>query len=316
MFFIIVAIALLSLITVLFLREGTGRGRYITVCVAASMVLLVVGYAQWLLREATLSPDALPFIILLYAGLLGLIAWSAYRASAGHEKDAITLDVQARELIKQTTQGLTYMTPPVDDNNALAPARWDEQMIVRQLQNLSQRPASIPHYIESLKERFIIRQEYRTAQERIQFLKTILEQLNTAKALQLALDDLQFHALEREVKRLGLEQQRQNLTTQQATQLELDKLRAEKEALALRLEITRLQRQIREEENPSSPPPKPSPEEERVQQRTRLEAELERLRQAKAEAEAKATSDEEKIKIANMYDDQLDRVMQDLRKYL
>ena len=65
----------------------------------------------------------------------------------------------------------------------------------------------IPHYIESVKERFIMRQHDRTAETRIQFLKRQIEQLKLAKEFQQTVDDLEMLALEKQkrIKLLQLE---------------------------------------------------------------------------------------------------------------
>src|SRR5690242_8348837 len=62
--------------------------------------------------------------------------------------------------------------------NVVLPAQWDEPAITRQLQQLrDQRPAVIPHFVQSVKERWILRQDDRTAEVRLRFLKTQIEQL-------------------------------------------------------------------------------------------------------------------------------------------
>ena len=62
-------------------------------------------------------------------------------------------------------------------------------------------PPVIPHFVESVKERWIVRQDDRTAEVRLQFMKRQLEQLKLAKDCQQTIDDLQLLSLEK-VKRI------------------------------------------------------------------------------------------------------------------
>ncbi|HEY4491141.1 MAG TPA: hypothetical protein VI958_04030, partial [Acidobacteriota bacterium] len=50
---------------------------------------------------------------------------------------------------------------------------WNETAITAQLRQLrNEKPALIPHFVESITERLIIRQDDRTAQTRLAFLRT------------------------------------------------------------------------------------------------------------------------------------------------
>jgi hypothetical protein len=222
----------------------------------------------------------------------------------------------------QTRTPQNYTEPPIDvlpgwsnmDNNPVVPQHWDEQLISQHFSILRNRPAALSHYFSSVLERFVLRQSDETAQVRTQFLRTQLDQLKLAKELHTALDDLTLHQLERDIRRRTLELQRQDLDNKQQQQQELAQLVHQQEKLKVKLEITKLSRQIKEEETPSPPPL--STEQQRAQKRAFHEAEIARKQDAKRKAVDQATTEDEKRRIANMHDDSIEREMEELSKYL
>src|SRR5438034_3426616 len=53
----------------------------------------------------------------------------------------------------------------------MVPSHWDETAVTAQLTQLRQhRPSLVPHFVDSIKERFIVGQDNRTAQARLRFM--------------------------------------------------------------------------------------------------------------------------------------------------
>jgi hypothetical protein len=203
----------------------------------------------------------------------------------------------------------------MDKDDLMLPQRWDENLITRQLTDLRDRPPALSHYVSSVMDRFVLRQTDQTAKVRSQFLRTQIDQLKLAKEFHTALDDLTLHQIERDIRQRGLEIERQDLDNKQQQQQELTALQHQQEKLRVQLEIARLSRQIKEEEIPP-PLPVSNPVDERAQKRSFHEAEIARKREAKARAVDQAPTEEDKARVANMYDDSIEREMAELSKFL
>jgi uncharacterized membrane protein YidH (DUF202 family) len=176
------------------------------------------------------------------------------------------------------------------------PQRWDETFIAGQLLEVGDRPPVLTHYVDSVLDRFVLRQDERTAQARLKFLQVQLEQLKLAKTFAISLDDLQFHALERDIRHRELELKRQDLDNRQERQAGLDDLRH-------KLELAELKKKIRDLEASAPPPAPPSRQEIRQQQMAECEAELRQLEEEEERWIARSKADDEKREWQNRYTD-------------
>jgi hypothetical protein len=243
------------------------------------------------------------FLILGAACLLiGLVVSANKKQAAGPQKPGVTL--------QPYNPGALDMPSNMPSNISL-PTQWDELAITRQLQQLRDRkPNLIPHYIDSVKERWIVRQDDRTGQVRLQFLKIQIEQLKLTKEFQQTVDDLELLSLEKtkRIKTIELETEEIDIKKRGLTQKE--KLEALREQKKLELEIAQLDKQINEIKKPSmAAEPELTAEEKRVRERQSCE---ERLANYKAEKQKALQVDDadERVLRVNAIDDAIQREME------
>lgn len=205
------------------------------------------------------------------------------------------------------------------------PKQWDEKFILEQLEQARNRPSVVGHYLDRLKERFVLRADNRTAQERIKFIRTVIEHLRVRKEFHVAVDDLQLHDLEREIRKRKLELEREGLESRSKAQGELADLELERDKLKLKVEMAQMTKEIDElnappPAPPPPPPPPPSREEGRKRKRAESEQRIKDLRRDKAadlvRLQAVGTSEEEIKRRENMWDDAIAREEEELRKWL
>ena len=192
-------------------------------------------------------------------------------------------------------------------SNISLPTQWDELAITRQLQQLRDRkPNLIPHYIDSVKERWIVRQDDRTGQVRLQFLKIQIEQLKLTKEFQQTVDDLELLSLEKtkRIKTIELETEEIDIKKRGLTQKE--KLEALREQKKLELEIAQLDQQIDGIKAPHKSEAKLSPEEQKAKDRSACEAKIQSLKQEKQKA-LKIDDEDERLLKVNAVDAALER---------
>jgi len=195
--------------------------------------------------------------------------------------------------------------PPVD-NQFKTPRvadTWDIQAIDVDLRSLRGQRDPLTHYVESVIDRHIMRQDEKTAAVRIGLLKKKVEELQLGKQYLEAIDDLQLHALEREIKRLKLEIEQQSLRDQHERQRELQSLQHQ-------LQIAQLKKQIWELEHPAQQPRESSVEERRQQAAAKLQAEVNTAQAALADLRNERTaklndpalSEPDRRRIMNQYE--------------
>ena len=198
-------------------------------------------------------------------------------------------------------------------------SEWNELFITQQLRQLrDQKPDLIPHFVESVKERFIVRQDDRTAQVRLGFLRSQLEQLKLAKEFQQTIDDIQLLGLEKAKRVKTLELETEELDNKQKNRSRFDELTALKERKRIELEIAQLDRQIEELKNSPKPQAQPSPEDLRIQKKAAQEARIAQLRREQKESVEAIPPDleDQRRKVSNMYADVIERELENLRKIL
>lgn len=199
------------------------------------------------------------------------------------------------------------------------PTDWDEVAITRQLQQLRERtPSLIPHFVESVKERWVLRQDERTAEVRLQFLKRQIEQLKLAKEFRQTVDDLELLNLEK-VKRIkSLELENHELDLKKKGLSRKEELIALREQKQVELDIAELDQKIQAIKNPPrpelSPPPRrqPSIEEQIATQETKIK----RYEQELAERQRSAGAPPEAQKWKVFYEDLINDAREELKSLL
>jgi hypothetical protein len=149
------------------------------------------------------------------------------------------------------------------------PMMLDEVSIGAQLGNLRGQPIDVvSHYVESVKQRWVLNQTDQTAAAHARFLKTKIEELRLFKDGNQLMIDLEALALEREKRLKMLQLENATLDDQMRNRTEQDRLLALRERKKLELEIAQLDDQIGNIKAPSVPPPfkapPPTPAEERA----------------------------------------------------
>jgi hypothetical protein len=160
-----------------------------------------------------------------------------------------------------TQQGMEMVNKPVVhkpevvredsmvNDYADAPSKWEPQLITERLRRVRNNPALLQYFFESFKDRLILGQDYRTSNMRIKFLQAQIQELNIAKEYLIALDNLNFHELEREIHHRELELKKEDLENRRIEQEEIRKLERERDALKIKVEMAQLNRQIKDIEN-------------------------------------------------------------------
>ncbi len=193
---------------------------------------------------------------------------------------------------------------------------WNESAITAQLIQLRDRtPSMIPHYVASIKERFIVKQDDRTAQARLKFMHSQIDQLKLAKEFQQVKDDLEILSYEREKRIKTLQLETEELDGKRESSSELTKLNTLRERKKMELEIAQLDQQIAGLKNPPLPEAKPNPEQQRANDRAACEARIQNLKAEKQNA-LKLDDETERILKVNAIDDALQREMERWAKLL
>lgn len=192
----------------------------------------------------------------------------------------------------------------------VVPELWNEPAITRQLTQLrDDRPALIPHFVQSITERFILRQDDRTAQLRLRFLRSQIDQLKLAKEFQAAMDDLELHSSEKSLrlKKLQLEIQKVDIQFESADAVR--QKQQELESKKLDLEIAKLDQQIDSIKNPPRPlpaEPQLTPEQRKAKEKKDCEDRIATLKAERQKA-LKLPDEHERIIRVNALDDAIQR---------
>ena len=200
----------------------------------------------------------------------------------------------------------TYIPPEqVALMSPKVPDLFDEGRIKSDLAKLSNRPTALAQYLAQAQVRF-------TGDRQIAVLEQWTKFYNAGKAviaarteLARAHADLQQVSTESEIKLKEKE-------------VKIAALNAELEDAALRKDDARIKRDSVGKETKTAEPTeaKLTPEQERILKKDEIELKLARVRQQKAAAEASAVDEEERIRVANMHDDRIEELLQELREYL
>ncbi|HLV88700.1 MAG TPA: hypothetical protein VKV39_17070 [Candidatus Sulfotelmatobacter sp.] len=188
----------------------------------------------------------------------------------------------------------------------------------------SNRPRSgslLGYYRDAVKERIRLEIDRKTtavatATLRVQteHLKVWAEHQNMLRASQLAGMEgaLRAAELHKRMEDIAREQQLNRQLSQ--SRLERDQLALQKEKLALRVDIARLEHEMRMAGVPPAVPPTPA--QERATKKAELERQLEELGAEEARTVNRAASDAERRRIQNMFANRREQLMEELEDIL
>ena len=159
--------------------------------------------------------------------------------------------------------------------------KWDERELSLDLRRLENTPSLLVHYVESVRNRFIERQDVKTAAVRMAFLEKQVGLLRLANEYtdlrnELALKGQKFN---NDVLKLNRKNQAARLEFKdEAAELELQSLENERRKIEKQLELARLKRELDALNNPPPPPaPPPTKAEERAQRLREIEKRIENV---------------------------------------
>ena len=195
------------------------------------------------------------------------------------------------------------------------PEVWDERIIGQQLVQASkQSPAVLAHYVDAVKERFIRRQDAKTAIVNIEYFKRLVEAGHLARDYKGICNDLEAMKLEQQIRLGELEVKKLKLDGEKANIEEIERLKRELEKERLQLEMAKLRKE--KEDLQGSREPKLSSEQQRRLKRIEIEDRLRELDRLEEEALKNARSDEDRVRVQNMYADKREELREQLSRYL
>ncbi len=210
------------------------------------------------------------------------------------------------------------LLPAPPPNAIVMPSTWDEAEIAEQLRHLKARsPAMSAYFFARLRDRFLLRQDGRTAEARAVFLRKKIEEFKLSHDLQSVLNDLSALAGEREVRVRKLHLDRLDLDSKIENQSQLGQLRLDRDRLQVQYEIAVLKRKIREEER--QPPPvetKLTPSQQAALKKAEVQKQIDQLRIEQAEVLGRTRDKEEQMRLSNLYGAKLEQLFDQLGKLL
>jgi len=194
------------------------------------------------------------------------------------------------------------------------PEVWDERTVSQQLTEFRSRPDIVASYIDALKQRFILKVEDGTAQQRTRFLRTHVEELQLGKEYRALIHDLGAMEIEQENRLLRLKLEQQELQAKQAHANALGGLQLQKSRLAIEVEIASLEAQKTAIQTPDRQE-NLTPQQRRTAEKKECEAQITDLKAQKAEA-LKIADEEERMRRVNGLDAALERAYERWSKLL
>jgi hypothetical protein len=179
---------------------------------------------------------------------------------------------------------------------------WDERSIAQHLNQLrGQSPTVVAHYIESIKTRFVLNQNDKTAVARSKFLKTQIDELKLFREGEQVVTDLKALGLEREKRLKTLQLENAQLDDTMRTRSERERLIALKERKQIELEIAQIEKQMEEMKNPRKSEPELTAEQRRNQEKQNCEARMTELK-AQKQVALKVDDEDERMRKVNAID--------------
>ena len=195
---------------------------------------------------------------------------------------------------------------PKADGEVLAPPKWDERIIALRIRDLAHRPGLVGVFIDGICDRFIARQDEKTAAARIKFLRLQLEELQVRKELQKGFDELKFRLAELEIRGLELKLKRNDLTRRLETEAELRDAEHQRDLLRVKLESAQFKKQMRDLKPTPPAPPTRSRRQEILDRVQRLKEKLAYVR------ETHQNDPDERRRLENQYEDKIAQLQDEL----
>jgi hypothetical protein len=196
------------------------------------------------------------------------------------------------------------------------PIRWDDGVITKALQRHQHEPAVLSHLVESIKTRMVVNQDLKTAQRRLELMRSVIELFTLGKDLQAILYDINLAEKDFEIRKIETEIRHDDAESRLASERRLRELRAQRDELQIKKEITQLEQDIKTVEHPPGQDTKSSKDDERRRRREEIELNIERLKTEKASVMASAKSEEDRRWKENMLDDRLRELEEQRLRYL
>ncbi len=157
---------------------------------------------------------------------------------------------------------------------------WNEREISRELLKLQGKPSMLVHYVESVRQRFIERQDLKTAAVRIAFLEKQVNLLRLGNEYEALKNELALRrrGFDNEVLKIDLENQNIRLGfADEAAERKIKELENERRRIEQELEVAKLRKELDAINNPPVPTPSLSKAEKDAQTMKELEEKIARV---------------------------------------
>jgi Ca2+/Na+ antiporter len=163
-------------------------------------------------------------------------------------------------------------------NNMLQ--NWNENEISRELIKLQGKPSMLVHYVESIRQRFVERQDVKTSAVRIAFLEKQVNLLRLGNEYEALKNELALRrrGFENEVLKINLENQNLRMGfADEAAEREIRELENERRRIEQELEVAKLRKELDAINNPPVPTQALSKAEKDAQTMKELEEKIARV---------------------------------------
>ena len=132
---------------------------------------------------------------------------------------------------------------PYSDITVSLPTKWDDVEITRVLQRHHDNPRVLSHAVSSIKTRMILGQDFKTAQQRLKLLGSVIEVFKLNKEMQTILHDLHLSEKEFEIKQIETQTRKEDAQSKLQSEVQLRELRRQRDELITAIEGKLEQRQ-------------------------------------------------------------------------
>lgn len=196
------------------------------------------------------------------------------------------------------------------------PTTWNDGEITKLLQRHHDQPTVLSHVVSSIKNRMILNQDLKTAQQRLKLVASVIEVFKLNREIQGILHDIHLEEKDFEIKQVETQIRKEDAQARLKSEQQLRELRKQRDELQLNKEIVQLQQDIKTAKKDSDPEPKVSPEQQRRLKRMDIEDKLRELDRIEEEALKTTRSDADRLRIQNMYADKREELRGQLSKFL
>jgi hypothetical protein len=204
------------------------------------------------------------------------------------------------------------------------PKEWDPSEVGIQLRRLQHDQPVLKIFVDAVINRFITKQDHRLAKRRIDFLRTLLEELGLRKEFQGSLDELEFRKIQLEIKRLKLETEKEGVQSKRKKQHEILELEHKRDLLKIEVDISVLEREkaeldkradFLEEGSIEQKPREKSAEEIRSEKEAKLNEEIRTINESDQIIEQNMNmSDAEKMRRKNINEKRRNKLFDELER--